>query len=75
MCGSHLCGEPGLEPGRVVFLRLYDFKVIIYDNTLTNFANNTVQNKSFGRYFYIQITVFPSKFLTRVIYNKNYKLW
>nr|DAH20718.1 MAG TPA: hypothetical protein [Caudoviricetes sp.]DAM09055.1 MAG TPA: hypothetical protein [Caudoviricetes sp.]DAM12531.1 MAG TPA: hypothetical protein [Caudoviricetes sp.]DAV74204.1 MAG TPA: hypothetical protein [Caudoviricetes sp.] len=26
MCGSHLCGEPGLEPGRVVFLRLYDFK-------------------------------------------------
>lgn len=28
-------------------------KVSIYDNTLTNFANNTVQNKSFGRYFYI----------------------
>lgn len=29
------------------------FMVIIYDITLTNFANNTVQNKSFGRYFYI----------------------
>lgn len=28
-------------------------KVSIYDNTLTNFANNTVQNKSFGRYFSI----------------------
>lgn len=27
--------------------------VSIYDNTLTNFANNTVQNKSFGRYFSI----------------------
>ena len=27
--------------------------VSIYDNTLTNFANNAVQNKSFGRYFYI----------------------
>lgn len=25
--------------------------VIIYDITLTNFANNTVQNRSFGRYF------------------------
>lgn len=29
------------------------FMVSIYDNTLTNFANNAVQNKSFGRYFYI----------------------
>lgn len=29
------------------------YKVIIYDNTLTNFANNTVQNRSFGRYFAI----------------------
>ena len=28
------------------------FKVIIYDNTLTNFTNNTVQNRSFERYFY-----------------------
>lgn len=29
------------------------FLVSIYDNTLTNFANNTVQNNSFGRYFSI----------------------
>lgn len=36
--------------------------VIIYDITLTNFANNTVQNKSFGRFFYSPITVFPSNF-------------
>ena len=27
-------------------------EVSIYDITLTNFANNTVQNKSFGRCFY-----------------------
>lgn len=33
--------------------RIVFFKVIIYDNTLTNFANNTVQNRSFGRYFAI----------------------
>lgn len=37
-------------------------KVIIYDNTLTNFANNTVQNKSFGRYFILLKNSSPFSF-------------
>lgn len=36
--------------------------VIIYDNTLTNFANNTVQKEFWAVFLYTQITVFPSNF-------------